>query len=230
MSGNKELNVKNESEMYVYNPGCALMLYKPELAAKALDWLLSNGYCSAGHYICCHHDPRLEDGSVIINTCAGCDKRFSTLYPGVSTISLWELLADIDSFPFPDYSGLRMSIHDACPVRLKPQVHAAVRRLLKRMNICVIETEHYGTNSICCGDSVYPALPLEQVHERMHLRAQSMPCEEVCVYCVSCIKAIHIGDKKPRYLLDLLFGEETEPQIYDTKLWHEQLERYIIAH
>ena len=30
--------------------------------------------------------------------------------------------------------------------------------------------------------------------------------------------------------MDLLMGEITEPQIYDTVLWHEQLQDYIDKH
>ena len=38
-----------------------------------------------------------------------------------------------------------------------------------------------------------------------------MPAEDVVVYCVSCAKAMFIGGKRPRYLVDLLFGEATVP-------------------
>lgn len=37
-----------------------------------------------------------------------------------------------------------------------------------------------------------------------------MPCEEVVVYCASCITSMSVGGKRPRYLLDLLFGEDTD--------------------
>lgn len=213
-----------------FNPGCALSIYKPEKENQLLR-LINKHYGEARlHKICCHHDPQLEAGSVIINVCAGCDRRFRSLYEGISTISLWEVLDSLDCFPFPDYKGLKLSVHDACPVREKPQVHRAVRSLLGKMNIDIVETEHSGTRSICCGDSFYPKLPLEQVHAQMKQRADAMPCQEVCVYCVSCIKSMYIGGKKPRYLVDLLMGETTEPQIYDTVKWHDQIQAYIDRH
>lgn len=213
-----------------FNPGCALSIYKPEMENKNLKFLNENYGEVELHKICCHHNPQLESGSMIINVCAGCDRRFRSLYDGISTISLWEVLDGLDSFQYPDYKGLKLSVHDACPVREKPQVHMAVRSLLKKMNIEVIETKYHGTRSICCGDDFYPKLPLEQIHERMKERADSMPCDEVCVYCVSCIKSMHIGGKTPRHLMDLLMGETTEPQIYETVKWHEQLDDYIEKH
>jgi len=98
------------------------------------------------------------------------------------------------------------------------------------MNIQVIEPEHSGTCSICCGDSFYPHLPVAEIHKKMRKRADAMPCDEVCVYCVSCIKSMHIGRKRPRHLLDLLLGESTEPQVTDTVAWHTLLEGYRALH
>ena len=208
----------------VYNPGCALLLYKPHYADKLLSFLNVNR-----HEICCHHEPRMPAGTEIINTCPGCDKRFGSLYEGISTISLWEVIAASETFPFPNYQGITMTIHDACPVRNRGAVHNAMRTLLEKMNITIVETEKNRSRSICCGDSSYPALPLEQVHEKMRERANAMPVENVCVYCVSCIKSMNIGGKRPRYILDLLLGEETESEVCDTVEWHEKVKAFIEA-
>jgi Fe-S oxidoreductase len=213
-----------------FNPGCALSIYKPEIETTILEFLNRNYGEVTLHKICCRHEPRLGTGSLIINVCAGCDRRFGSLYEGISTISLWEVLDGLDTFQYPDYQGLKMSVHDPCPVREKPQVHQAVRNLLKKLNIDVIETKFWGTRSICCGDDFYTKLPLEKVHQKMKERADAMPCEDVCVYCVSCIKSMVIGGKTPRHLIDLLMGKITEPQIYDTVEWHDQLQNYIDRH
>ncbi|MDF2942199.1 MAG: hypothetical protein K0S01_1057 [Herbinix sp.] len=213
-----------------FNPGCALSIYKPNMENIILKFLNENYGKVILHKICCHHDPQVEADALIINVCAGCDRRFRSLYEGISTISVWEVFDGLDSFPYPDYEGLKLSVHDACPVRNKPQVHQAVRNLLKKMNIEVVETKLNGTHSVCCGDDFYPKLPIEQIHQKMKERAASMPCEEVCVYCVSCIKSMYIGGKTPRHLMDLLMGEATEPKIYDTVQWHEQLQDYIKEH
>lgn len=217
-----------------FNPGCALSIDRPDAGQMILDWL--NRYCFeqfgviAMHRTCCRHDPQLAGGSRIINVCAGCDRRFSSLYEGISTISLWEVIDGISDFTFPDYQGKQMSVHDACPVREKPQVHQAVRSLLSKMNIEVIETDNRGTRSKCCGDDFYPTWPVEHVHEKMLERASEMPCEDVVVYCVSCIKAMHIGGRTPRHLVDLLTGRDTSPEISDTVAWHKQLQTYIDKH
>ncbi len=214
----------------VYAPGCALMIYKPELAKKILEFLNSEMGQIQNHLICCKHDPTLEKDTQIINTCSGCDKRYRTLYEGISTVSLWEILAESKTFPFPNYEGIEMSIQDACPTRWEERVHIAIRELLVRMNISIIEPQNTRTRSICCGDSSHGILPVSQVKEQMKKRADSMPCDDVVVYCVSCIKSMHNGGKKPRYILDLLFNTNTTIGTFDPDAWHEELDRFIDEH
>jgi hypothetical protein len=50
------------------------------------------------------------------------------------------------------------------------------------------------------------------------------------VYCVSCAKAMHIGGKRPRYLVDLLFGEATPVGTFEPEAWHREVEQFIGAH
>jgi hypothetical protein len=213
-----------------FNQGCAFSIYKPEIEEEILAYLNKNYGDVHLHKVCCRHNPQLEMGAHIITVCAGCDRRFSHLHEGITTSSLWEVIDKLDNFPFPDHDGLVVSVHDACPVRGKPEVHRAVRSLLNKMHIEIVETEFHGAQSKCCGDSFYPSLPTEIVIEQMRKRASEMPCTNVVVYCISCIKSIYIGGKNPLHLIDLLFNKPTEPQIYDTEVWHDQLQKYIDVH
>lgn len=213
-----------------FNPGCSFSMYKPEAVTKLLAML--NRYFGPVrlHDVCCHHDPKLPNGSVIINNCAGCDRRFRSLYEGIRTISLWEVLDDIENLPLPDYAGMRFSVHDSCSYRQKPQVHAAVRSLLRKMNIKVIDSVFSGTKSICCGDNLYPRVPVEEVIRFQKKRAAQMPCEDVAVYCVSCIRSMAVGEKKPHHMADLVLNEPTELQEMRIEVYHEALDHYREAH
>lgn len=208
-----------------FAPGCALLIHKPGLAERLTAFL-----GLPEHLTCCHHDPGLPAGTRIVNVCPGCDRRYRELYAGISTVSLWELLAESADFPFPDYGGQPMAILDACPTRTEARVHGAIRRLLARMNIRVVEPANTRMRATCCGDSFYGALPVDQVKDLMRRRAFEMPCEDVVVYCVSCVKSMHIGGKTPRHLVDLLFGEETPIGIHEPDAWHAQIESFIEAH
>ena len=214
----------------VYAPGCALLIYKPKLADKVLEFLNEDLSHISEHLICCRNEPDLEYGTQIINTCAGCDRRYRELYEGITTISLWEVLADSTTFSFPDYKGAEMSIHDACPTRTEERVHVAIRKLLRKMNIKIIEPYHTGKNAVCCGDSFYGTLSTEQIKQQMKKRSDEMPCDNVVVYCVSCIKSMYIGGKKPRYIIDLLFGESTETGTFEPDEWHAEIQKFINEH
>lgn len=214
----------------IFAPGCALMLYKPNLAEQVYSLLKENEVISDMLSTCCKHEPNLQEKTEVINVCPGCDKRYSRDYEMTTTISLWEVLNESSFFTFPDYQGQKMTILDACPTREKDRVHEAVRSLLLKMNINLIEPRKTKKRGTCCGDSFYGLIPVDEVKTKMEERASEMPAEDIVVYCISCIKSMYIGGKKPRYLIDLLFNEETDPQIYDPDQWHKQLDDYILSH
>jgi Fe-S oxidoreductase len=211
---------------YVFAPGCALMLYKPYLAEKIHELLNQHFGPMARLDICCRNQPALTDETKVINICPGCDRRFRENYAHASTVSLWELLAENDFFPYPDYQGREMTIIDACPTRNQPRVIQSVRTLLQRMNIRLIEPQA----NTCCGDSYWGNLPADQVKSKMSARAAEMPARDVVVYCVSCCKSMFIGGKQPHYLVDLLFGEDTLPGTIEPEDWHQELDVYVKGH
>ena len=98
------------------------------------------------------------------------------------------------------------------------------------MEIVIIDSPYSGTNSICCGDNYYPQLPIEKVTELQKERAAQMPCQDVVVYCVSCIKSMAIGGKTPHHMVDLVLNEITEPQETRIDLYHEAINQYIEKH
>ena len=219
-----------DPERCYFNPGCAMSLYKPE-AVEDILYLLNRRFLPTKlHTTCCRHEPNLPKGSTIINNCAGCDRRFRSLYEGIHTISIWEVLDGIPALPFPTYDGMQVSVHDSCSFRKKPQVHEAVRSLLDKMHIEVVESAFSGTKSICCGDNFYPHISIEAVNEFQKKRAAQMPCQDVVVYCVSCIKSMAIGGKTPHHMMDLVLGLPTEPGETRLDVYHRELDDYIEEH
>ncbi len=101
----------------VFAPGCALMIHEPELARKMLGFLNNELGDIKEHLTCCRHEPKLPTGTQVINVCTGCDRKYHELYQGITTLSLWKILATRETFRFPDYQGTKMAILDACPTR-----------------------------------------------------------------------------------------------------------------
>ncbi|MEE8592877.1 MAG: (Fe-S)-binding protein [Candidatus Bipolaricaulota bacterium] len=215
---------------YIFAPGCALLLYKPKLAEAAHEFLVSQYGYMEQLLTCCRHTLLAPSGTCVINVCPGCDRRYRENYERSSTISLWELLAESDAFPFPDYQSQKMAIIDACPTRDQDRIHAAVRSIAKRMNIEIVEPSRTRRSSTCCGDSLYEQVETPKVVLQMQARASEMPAEDVLVYCVSCSNSVLNGGKRPRYLVDLLFGEDTVPKTHHPDAWHEELDAFIQTH
>ena len=211
-------------------PGCALMLYKPELAENVHNILKTIYGNIEMHLDCCRHEPKFKQKTNIINICPGCDKRYKKDYEQTTTKSLWEIIAEIDNFPFPDYKGKTMTILDACPTRSDDKIHNAIRYLLNKMNIGIIEPDKTRKKSKCCGDTFYGKLPVSKVKDMMKARANEMPVTDVVVYCVSCTKSMFIGGKQPRYLVDLLFNEKTIKKTIEPDIWHNELDEFISKH
>jgi Fe-S oxidoreductase len=214
----------------LFAPGCALMLYKPRLAERLLRTLDENLGGVEMSLTCCRHVPRLPRGAQVINVCPGCDRRYRKNYADASTVSLWEVLAETRLLPLPDYAGREMTIIDACPTRGRPDVHDAIRTLIRGMNISLVEPERTRERSTCCGDDLWGTVPTDAVVRRMREKAAEMPVVDIVVHCVSCCEAMFIGGRTPRYLLDLLFGEETVRMTRDPDVWHGRLDEYIAGH
>jgi Fe-S oxidoreductase len=215
---------------YAFAPGCALVLYKNRLVERVHNYLSAKYGGVDLLPTCCRHTPGAAMGKCVINVCPGCDRRYRENYEEPSTVSLWEVLAESTDFEFPSYGARQMTIIDACPTRDQPRVHDAVRRLSERMNIKIIEPERTREQSTCCGDIFYGNVPVDEVLSLMKAKAATMPVKDVIVYCVSCAKAMFNGGKNPRYLIDLLFNEDTVPQTCDPVSWHEELDEFIAAH
>lgn len=219
-----------DPEQCYFNPGCAINICYPDSGPKILEFLNAHFGPVEMHTICCHYNPQLPHGSTIISNCAGCDLRLGSLYAGIRTITLWEVLDSIENLPLPAYNGLQLSVHDSCVFRSKPQIPAAIRSLLRKMNVQIVESKHSGTKSICCGDNFYPKIPIEEVAAFQKKRAAQMPCQDVAVSCVSCIKSMAIGGKTPRHMIDLILKQETDPGDTRIDLYHEAIKKYRSEH
>jgi Fe-S oxidoreductase len=224
-------SIHPESMADFFAPGCALMLYKPHLARKVHNLLVERLGDVKFLDICCRNHPEFNAGDRVINTCPGCDKRYRHDYGGeITTISLWEIIANMDTFQFPDCGGSPMTIIDACPTRSEAGVQDAIRALLQRMNIRLVEPEKTREKSTCCGDVGWGRVSTIQVKDMMRKKAREMPLDNIVVYCVSCAKAMFIGGRKPRYLVDLLFREDTIPGTIEPDEWHRQIDDYTATH
>jgi Fe-S oxidoreductase len=222
--------ITGKKETLFFAPGCALMIYKPDLAKKIHHLLNENLGEMNMLMTCCQHKPNLPENSKVINVCPGCDKRFAKDFKGVTTISLWEIINENSFIKFPDFNEKSMTIIDACPTREEDRVQNAIRDLLIKMNIRLVEPKNTRRESTCCGDVYYGSMPTGKVKELMIEKALEMPVDDIVVHCVSCIVAVSNGYRKPQYLADLLMNEKTAIKSLDLDEWHKKLSEFINSH
>ena len=192
----------------VFAPGCALNKYKPELISEITRFLTDASIIDGVYLTCCKSEETIEGDVTLIVCCPGCSHKFETRYPNACVLSLWKVLLDTD-FPFPDYQGERMSIHDSCHARQRnsSEMQDSARLLCRKMNIELVEPEHTRDEAGCCGGS---AADYETRKAMAMRRAAEFSERNVVVYCTGCTRSFSITDVAPRHLLDLLFGEATE--------------------
>lgn len=203
-----------------FMPGCAFELYKPETSMKMMLYLRQHFPEIQRYDICCRHKLTIPHGSVVIFTCSSCAMRLRKQDDTLILKSLWSVIHENGDYPLPSYAGLKVSIQDACTAKETPSVHQEVRMLLEDMDIEVIENRFHSMQSVCCGDSMYGKTDEDYVIDAMKARAESMPCEEVVTYCVSCMNAVYTGGRTPRLLTDLILGEKTSAPL--SKMTHDE--------
>ena len=214
---------------YIYAPGCALLSYKPHLAEKLKEFIVRRLGPMDTLLPCCFNSPALPPHTCVVTPCATCAEKYAKMNEDGLSLFFLSMLAESEDFPFPDYGGISMSIQDTCSARKQPEVLQAIRRLLERMNIRLVEPEKTGARAKCCGQVFYGKLETEKVEVQMRKRAEEMPCEDVVVYCASCIMSMTVGGKRPRYIIDLLFGEPTA--LADgVNEWNQRLKEFRLCH
>lgn len=214
---------------YIYAPGCALMAYKPELAARLKEYVEGRYGSTDTILTCCFDKPSVPDGTMVLTPCPTCAERYAK-DSGCPSRCLLNDLADDDSLALPDYGGIEMSIQDTCAARKQPDVLESVRRLMQRMNIRLVEPQFTGRRARCCGQVYYGKTDIEKVEAGMRRRAAEMPCADVVTYCSSCTMSMTVGGRRPRFILDLIFGSGTDMGEITPVTWNTRLAEFRTAH
>lgn len=169
-----------------------------------------------------------EDTAVVVcNNCAAILEESSQ----AKTIQfVWEIIDKDENFPFPDYHGERMTIQDCWRAYEKRNVQDAIRSLMEKMNIEVVELkENYENTRFCGADLLEPCTdvekvfapqryatdgadmyqPLPQKEQDAYLKnyCKKIDTEKVVCYCLSCLNGIRRGGKQAVHLLELIFPE-----------------------
>ena len=213
----------------VYFPSCKFKVGYPE-TSKQLAEYINNRY---GMVItgCCRGNLQLlkeEDTAVCIcNTCSAfCDESSKAR----DVVSVWEIMVKDEKFPFLDYKGEEITLQDCWRAYDKRSEQDAVRELMRKMNIHVVELPENYEKTRFCGTSVLQIPPAyygkfapkrfgkdapnhffqpysdEDSIKRMQVHCADITTEKVACYCVGCANGINLGGKKAVHVMELLFA------------------------
>ena len=166
----------------------------------------------------------------VYSLCHNCNNIIEEMHGDVKVRSLWELLDSDEGFPLPDYRGLCATIQDCWRSRDRRGEQNAVRRLLKKMNVDLVETTPNHQDTAFCGASLYRPQPprnpklapkhyvqgaegLFQPHtEAEQARLMRDYCrrfttDKVICYCHYCLEGLRMGGVNGIHLAQMLFPE-----------------------
>lgn len=207
---------------YIYFPSCNFTKASPE-AARRLRTYLSEHMPTAG---CCRVD-RLDypAGSTALYFCQACRETLETRTADLVPQNLFVYLMEDSEFPWPDYSGLTVTVQDCWRDRKHPEIFSAVRGALCKMGVAVREMEESRERSVFCGNLHFePRLPEnlalmrelgepplfqapEEVQRKlMREQVEKLPCPLAVTACNRCKAGLTLGGAAAVHLVELAMG------------------------
>lgn len=206
----------------------------PKYQIKKTENEMPNTYKAIWKTIVPHNQPL--EGDTIYSICNNCLAVIQETHPTVQTKSIWELVDADTNFSFPDFGGKKMTIQDCWRCFENENIQKAVRSILSKMNISVIELEESREKTNFCGTSLYRAgsvrtlklapnryvkngkgkfIPhtTEEIKTLMEVHAHKFSTKEVVTYCHTCQIGLKLGGLEATHLAELLFVDKSRLQI-----------------
>lgn len=244
--GNAKMEVKN----YIYVASCVFTREEPELSVKIQNYLKQRFQmpvirCCVPNYKVSEftadmpewlqprwkntpHYKDFTENSTMVYICHNCSAIFQETMPEVKRLSLWELILNDTKFQFPDYSQEKATLQDCWRSFDNRSEQKAVRELLRKMNVDIVEQEDNYEKTQFCGASLYAPSPKrnlklapkrfvenavekfipctnEEQQKLMQEHCQKINTDKVIAYCHYCVKGLKLGGKQAKHLASLLF-------------------------
>lgn len=171
-----------------------------------------------------------KPGDTVYSVCHNCLNIIEETKPGVKVASVWELILADESFIYPDYCHVKATIQDCWRSNERISEQKAVRQLLQKMNIDIVELPNNYDKTDFCGASLYRPQPLRNPKIAPHhyvekaqgkflphtAEEQKKIMEEYCkqfstqlivCYCHYCLEGLLLGGVNGKHIAELLFGE-----------------------
>ncbi len=213
--------------MLFYFPSCNFTADHPELSKRIVRYVRENfsasvaGCCRPGHQ-------KPSAGDTALTVCTTCGIILRETRKDIKEMNLVSLIAGLADFPYPDYTGASVVVQDCFKARGCDDLFDAVRTVLRRMNIEIIEQPLNRNLTEFCGvfrfnpmleknKEIAPGyfdgdvkpflLPCDKEEQKRRLAAHAAPYagKKIVCYCNSCLNGLKQAGADAVHLLELLF-------------------------
>lgn len=210
----------------LFFPSCKTAAALPEESARLAEYLQTrHGIAPIG---CCRtHHSDLQPGDTALTVCNNCMNIISE-NAQADIVSVWELIDEDDTFQFPDWHGEQITLQDCWLSHERSKEQDAVRSLMRKMNIEIVEMEEMRADNRFCGTilvmpmaastaklahrhyveehpEMFTPLPKEEWPAHFAKHCGKIATPKVACYCKSCWDGLNLGGSQALHLLQLLF-------------------------
>ena len=133
---------------------------------------------------------------------------FKLFLPEVSTVSLYELLAESDRI-MPRRSFAEATVFDPCAARDNRQMQSAIRALAGKAEISLEELREPNR---CCGYGGHIKVANHQLYQEITRNRANAGEKPYIVYCANCLEVFRSLGKESVHILDIALGLILSPR------------------
>ena len=219
----------------LFFPGCKVKARYPEASAWLAEQVISRGYADEVTGCCRIEHQKLTQDDTAVCICNNCMAMIDEDADNGAMENIWVLIDSDPDFPPPDYKGRVMGVQDCGRAYDRADVQDAVRSLLAKMGVEVVELPDAREKTTFCGQSFLKAAPaqdagfapkryVEDAAERgifvphepdemqrlLEEHAAAIETDEVVCYCTACDAGLEAGGKDACNLIELISGKFRE--------------------
>ena len=238
---------KEDTLKRIFFPGCSLPAYSPGLVLKTYLYLQQKMPGIGIVLNCCGKPSRdigdedrfreifettLSDFSQlgieeVVVACINCHKMY-TENSDIKLRNIYEIMAEM-GLPEPvSGEGRKITIHDSCPARYRPEIRTAVRQIASQMNFKIGEMKFKNEVTQCCGAGGCSALGNTALADRHTKARASQAKSQIVSYCAHCRERFSTSGPS-LHILDLIFSasyNKHAKEYHDS--WRNWLNRWYL--
>ena len=215
----------------VFFPGCKVKNRYPEASAWLAEQVIARGYADEITGCCRVNHQKLTPDDTAVCICNNCMAMIDEDADNGGLENIWVLIDNDPDFPLPRYDGRIMGIQDCGRAYDRTDVQDAVRSLIRKMGIEVVELPDARGESRFCGASFLKEAPAQEAkfapkryvedaakrgfyiaHEPEEIdrllaeHAAAIEPDQVACYCFACDVGLEAGGKDAVNILELVSG------------------------